>query len=230
MPDRPDRSSAPRRAPSIAIAFQTLVRTLRHGYDNLGTLLIISLLWYAAAILILPLGVATAALHHVVKPMTEERSANWRNFFGYLRADLRWSSLLALILALGYLLIQTNISFYGTAESGVFQVVAIFFGTLLIIWLGLTLFAFAVAIRQEEQQLRTTLRNSLILVIANAPGVLLSLILLLLVTTVLLVLPPLFAIVPGVIALWGAENTRQLLVASGYIERDEIADRQRVKS
>jgi uncharacterized membrane protein YesL len=230
MANRPDRSPAPRRAPSIKIAFQTLVRTLRHGYDNLGTLLITSMLWYAGAILILPLGVVTAALHRVVKPMTEERSANWRDFFSHLRGDLRWSSLLMLVLALGFLLTQINISFYGVAESRVFQVIAIFFGTLLIIWLGLALFVFPLAIRQEDQQLRMTLRNGLIMVLANAPGVLISLILLLLLTIVLLLLPPLFAIVPGVIALWGAENTRLLLVASGYIERDEIADRERVKS
>jgi uncharacterized membrane protein YesL len=227
--DRPDRSPVRRRAPSVAIAFQTLVRTLRHGYDNLGTLLITSLLWYAAAALILPLGVATAALHRVVQPMTEERSASWRTFFSRPRADLRWSSLLTLVLVLGFILIQINISFYGAADASIFQIIAIFFGTFLIIWSGLALFAFPLAVRQDDQRLRTTLRNAMIMVLANAPGVLISLILLLIVTIVLLLIPPLFAILPGVIALWSAENTRLLLVASGYIAPDESADRERVK-
>ncbi|HEX6287822.1 MAG TPA: DUF624 domain-containing protein [Herpetosiphonaceae bacterium] len=225
--DRPDRSPARRRAPSVAIAFRTLMRTLRHGYENLGTLLLVSLLWYAAAILILPIGVGTAALHRVVQPMTEERSADWRSFFSHLRADLRWSSLLTIILALGFFIIRLNIGFYGASDSAVFQVIAVFFGTLLIIWLGIALFAFPLALRQQEQHLRTTLRNALIMVFANAPGVLISLVLLLLLVVVLVFIPPLFAIVPGVIALWSAENTRLLLVASGYVPRDEIADREK---
>lgn len=211
------------------IAFRTLVRTLRHGYDNLFTLLLVSVFWYAAAILILPIGVATAGLHRVVQPMTEERSADWRNFYRHVRADLRWSSLLALIMILGFVLIQINIRFYGASESSVLQFLSILFGTFLIIWSGMALFAFPLALRQEEQQVRTTLRNAVIMVLSNAPGVLISLILLVILAIVLVLVPPLFAIVPGVIALWGAENTRMLLVGSGYIPKDEIADRERVK-
>lgn len=228
-PDRPDSAPNYRRAPSVAIAFRTLVRTLRHGYDNLFTLLLVSLLWYAAAILILPIGVATAGLHRVTQPMTEERSSSWRTFFSHLRADLRWSSLLALVLVGGFVLLQINIRFYGTMDSAVTQIMAIFFGTMLITWSGVALFGFPLALRQEEQRLWTTLRNGLIMVVANAPGVLISLILLLIVLVVLIVLPPLFAILPGVIALWGGENVRMLLVESGYLARDEIADRERVK-
>jgi uncharacterized membrane protein YesL len=227
--DRPDLTPARRRAPSIAIAFRTLVRTLRHGYDNLFTLLIISVIWYTVALLILPVGVATAAMHRVVQPMTEERSANWRVFYSHLRADLRWSSLLALIIVLGFLLIQINIAFYGAANTAILQFFAILFGTFLIIWSGMALFAFPLALRQEEQSVRTTLRNSLIMVLANAPGVLISLILLIVLLIVFALLPPLFMLIPGVVALWGAENARMLLVESGYLAKDEFADRERVK-
>ncbi len=83
-PDRPSH-----RPPSIAIAFRTFTRTLRHGYDNLGTLLLASLCWYLGALLIVPLGAVTAGLHRVVLPMTEERVPNWRAFFANLRSDLR---------------------------------------------------------------------------------------------------------------------------------------------
>ncbi|HEY0602237.1 MAG TPA: hypothetical protein VGD58_04955 [Herpetosiphonaceae bacterium] len=229
MTNNPHNLTPVRRAPSVAIAFRTLVRTLRHGYDNLFTLLLISVFWYAAAILVLPIGVATAGLHRVVQPMTEERSADWRNFYRYMRADLRWGSLLALIMILGFILIQINIRFYGAAESSVLQFIAILFGTFLIVWSGMALFVFPLALRQEEQQVRTTLRNAVIMVFANAPGVLISLILLIILVVVLVLVPPLFAIVPGVVALWGAENARMLLVGSGYIQKDEIADRERVK-
>jgi uncharacterized membrane protein YesL len=227
--DRPDLTPARRRAPSIAIAFRTLARTLRHGYDNLFTLLIVSVLWYTVALLILPLGVATAGMHRVVQPMTEERSANWRVFYGHLRSDLRWSSLLALIVVLGFLLIQINIAFYGASSSAIFQFFAILFGTFLIIWSGMALFAFPLALRQQEQSVRTTLRNSLIMVLANAPGVLISLILLSVLLVIFMLLPPLFMLIPGIVALWGAENARMLLVESGYLAKDEFADRERAK-
>jgi uncharacterized membrane protein YesL len=227
--EHPQISPVHRRAPSVAIAFRTLVRTLRHGYDNFFTLLLVSLLWYAGVLLILPAGVATAGLHHVVQPMTEERSTSWRSFFSHLRADVRWSSLLTIVLLLGFFLLRLNINFYGTINTSVSQVIAILFGTLSIIWFGLALFAFPLALRQEEQHLGTTLRNGLIIVLANAPGVLISLILLAILVVGLIVLPPLFLIIPGAVALWGAENTRLLLVASGYLARDEFADREDVK-
>jgi hypothetical protein len=43
----------------------------------------------------------------------------------------------------------------------------------------------------------------------------------------LIVIPPLFLLIPGVVALWGEENARLLLVASGYVPPDPFADRPR---
>ena len=222
----PDRPSS--RPPSITIAFRTFARTLRHGYDNLGTLVLVSVCWYVGALLIIPLGAVTAGLHRVVLPMTEERVPNWREFFANLRSDLRWSSTLIVTLIGGILLLQANISFYSGSASQTVRWLAIPFGTLMLVWLGTNLFAFPLALRQEDRRLRTTLRNAVVLVISNAPGVLISMVLLLLLVILLIVLPPLFLVLPGVVALWGEENVRLLLVATGYLKKDEIADRERV--
>ncbi len=216
-----------RRAPSIAIAFRTFGRTLRHGYDNIGTLLVASIFWYVGAILILPLGVVTAGLHRVTRPMTEERAANWRSFYAEARADLWWSSALMATLILGVALLEGNIRFYAASPDTITQWIALPFRTLMLIWLGVMLFAFPLAVRQQDRRMRTTLRNAFLLVVANAPGVLLSLILLTLLMIGLVLLPPLFLILPGVAALWGQENVRMLLVASGDIPPDEVADRPR---
>lgn len=251
MSDKPTKPLTTRqRAPSVVIAFRTLARTLRHGYDNLGTLGLGGLFWLLSAalclplsvllvllvesivgqrhyeLLLLPLGPPTAALHRLVQPMTEERSASWRSFFTHLRADLRWSSKLQATLVLGLLMIQINIGFYGAATSSTLRFIAILFLTVLIVWLGIALYAFPLALRQEDQGLRATLRNALVMVLANAPGLLISLVLLALLSVMLLILPPLFVLVPAVMALWGQENARLLLVASGYIAKDEIADRE----
>ncbi len=219
-------SFTPQRPPSVAIAFRTLGRTLRHGYENLWTLALVSLFWYIGAAMILPLGVVTAGLHRVTRPMTEERAANWRDFFGSMREDLGWSSLLAAVLALGFLLIGININFYAGIDSPL-QALTILFLTFFLIWVTMALFAYPMALRQRERRLRTTLWNAALISMGNAPGVLISLILLIMVCAVLVVVPPLFILLPGVIALWGQENARLLLVASGYLQRDEFADRER---
>ena len=103
-----DRSSSrsstpptPQRAPSVSIAVRTLGRTLRHGYENLFPLLAVSALWYVGAVLILPLGGVTAALHRVVRPMSEERVEDWRMFFRYTRDYIGWGSKLIWVLSAG---------------------------------------------------------------------------------------------------------------------------------
>lgn len=223
-------SPAPSRVPSVRIAFQTLGRTLRHGYDNLWTLAMASLLWYAGALLIVPLGLVTAALHRVTRPMSEERATHWRAFFTEIRADFRWGSMLLWPLVIVLVVLQANISFYSAASTQALQLLAFAFGSLLFVWLGIMLYAFPMALRQEEQRLRLTLRNTAIMVLAHVPGVLLSMLLLLILCVLLAVIPPLFILIPGVVALWGEENVRLLLVASGHIAPDEIADRPRRKA
>ncbi|WP_029215654.1 DUF624 domain-containing protein [Kallotenue papyrolyticum] len=216
---------SPRRAPSVRVAFQTLWRTLRHAYDNLGTLLIASLLWYLGALLILPIGIVTAALYRVTRPMSEERAASWRSFFDYWRADLRWGTELTAVLIFGFTLLQVNAGFYAAAAWEPLRWLATVSLGLMLVWAGVALYAFPLALRQQQQRLTTTLRNAFVMAMANAPGTLLSLILLGLLVGVLLLLPPLFVFVPGVIALWGQENARLLLVTSGFLPPDEIADR-----
>lgn len=227
MTNTPQSPPTPRRAPSVAIAFRTLGRTLKHGYENLGTLAISSILWYAGAIFLLPLGIVTAALHRVTRPMTEERASSWRNFFEHLRPDLRWSSLLMLVVAGVLIILPTNISFYSAAPATAWRLLTTLFVGLFLIWMGVALFAFPIALRQKDQSVRRTLRNAVVMTLANLPGVLVSTLLLLILCVILLVIPPLFIMIPGVVALWGEENARLLLVASGYVAEDPIADRRR---
>ena len=216
------------RPPSVRIAFRTFGRTLRHSYDNLGSLGISSLLWIGLALLVIPLGPATAALHRVTQRMTEERASPWSRFWEHFRADWRWSSALFWTLALGMVLVEANRRFYSASSSGVFLVISGFFLVITLIWIGVIFFAFPLALRQTDHRLRTTLRNAAIIGIANLPGLLVSLVLLLVTTLILFIIPPLFLLIPGWISLWAEENVRLLLVASGHIPADEIADRPRL--
>jgi uncharacterized membrane protein YesL len=218
---------APQRAPSVQIALRTLGRTLRHGYEHLGTLAIASVFWYLSLLLILPIGVTTAALHRVTRPMTEERSSDWREFWAHVRTDVGWSSGLMALLVFGFILLPTNIRFYNSAPATPLRMLAIVFSVLLLVWTCMALYAFPIALRQEEQRVWRTIRNAIVMTLANLPGALVSVVLLALVVVLLLLIPPLFLLIPGVVALWGQENARLLLVASGYVAPDPFADRRR---
>ncbi len=213
-------------APSVRIAFRTFGRTLRHSYENLGNLLMGSFLWWVGALLIVSLGPATAALHRMTQRMTEERASSWMSFGERFREDWGWSSRLVWTLLLGLVLWEINRSFYQQSPSPTVQLFSGVFLVITILWIGMLLYAVPVALRQTEPRLGMTLRNTALMVIANLPGMVVSLVLLFLSCLVLLI-PPLFLILPGWIALWGEENVRLLLVASGYLPPDEFADSPR---
>src|SRR4051794_5228294 len=191
------------RPPSIRIAFRTLGRTVRHGYDNLGTLLLGSILWgviaalaapfaifafrapsvgsallFLIAIMILPISPATASLHRITQRMTEERASSWSMgmFWENFRRDWGWSSRLVLTLMVGFLLVAVNEQFYIRVNNAFIPFLSVLFLVFLIVWLGVIMFAVPLALRQEQPHLRTTLRNTLIIVLANLPGVIVSLV------------------------------------------------------
>lgn len=227
MTNAPETPPAPRRVPSVAIAFRTLGRTLRHGYENLGTLAMVSIMWYIGAVLILPIGVVTAALHRVTQPMSEERAADWRRFLAHVRRDLGWGSALMALMIVMFALLLINIRFYALSSATPLRILALFFMTLLVVGAGIALYVFPLALRQEHQHVWRACRNALVMTVGNLPGALVSLVLLLILCGVLLFVPPLFVLIPGVVALWGEENARLLLVAGGYLPEDPFADRQR---
>lgn len=216
------------RPPSIKIAFRTFGRTLRHAYENLGTLGMSSILWLLLAVVIVPIGPATAALHRVTQPMTEERASHWSRFWAHFRRDWGWGSALVWTFILGMMVLEANRRFYSNSGNSTLLLFSGFFLVVMLVWFGMLLFALPIALRQEDLRLRTTMRNTAIIVLANLPGVIVSMILLLLTCVVLFVLPPLFLLIPGWIALWTEENVRLLLVAAGHLPEDEVADRPRI--
>jgi uncharacterized membrane protein YesL len=240
------------RPPSIRIAFRTLGRTLRHAYENLFTLGVAGVFWLVCTVPFVPIialavfllgygsslvlfigvllvgvGPPSAALHRIARPMTEERASSWNTFWSHLRADFGWSLRLSLTLLVILFLWLLNSSFYAGATNSMLQLVSGFFFVATIVWLGIMMYALPMALRQVEQSLRSTLRNAVVVALANLPGLIVSLILLFITTGILIVLPPLFLLVPGWVALWTEENVRLLLVASGHLAPDEIADRPR---
>ena len=240
------------RPPSVQIAFRTLGRTLRHGYDNLFALGISSVFWLLCTVpfflimalviflvgfgstfvlligvLLVGVGPPSAALHRITQRMSEERASAWNMFWTHARADFAWSARLSWTLLALLLLWLANYSFYARSSNSTLQLISGFFLVTIFVWLGIMMYALPMALRQNEQSLRSTLRNTVIIGLGNLPGLIISLILLLITSAIFIILPPLFLLVPGWVALWAEENVRLLLVASGHIPPDEIADRPR---
>lgn len=216
-----------RRRGSIGLAFNTFARSLRHGYDNLFTMMIMGLIWYLGALLLVPIGPLTAGMHRAIQPMTEERTTSWRTMIQGFRRDWGWSTRLVLCLVLGAVIIAANMNFYGASDQPILQYLGITFFVFLILWLCVAVLAFAMALRQHDLKVVRTLRNTIVMVGANMPGMVVSFILLGITSIIFFILPPLFILLPSWIALWGQEQTRLYLVQAGYIPPDEIADRVR---
>jgi uncharacterized membrane protein YesL len=159
--------------------------------------------------------------------MTEARASPSRRFWEHFRADWGWSSALVWTLILGLVVWEANRRFYINSGNSILSLFSGFFLVVIMLWFGVMLFAMPLALRQTDRRLRTTLRNAVVVVLANLPGVVVSLVLLFISCLVLLI-PPLFLLIPGWIALWGEENVRLLLVAAGHIPPDEFADRPRI--
>lgn len=223
-PPTPDPKAPPPRS-SISVAFETLPRTLRHGYDNIVPLAIMGMIWWLGAVLILPLGVVTAGLHRVTQRMSEERVVDWRDMLKGWRGDLGWASRLVVALVSGFFALSYVTLFYGIQPNGIVRYLSLTFLLFTFLWVGVMLVSFAMALRQEIPTLRRTLRNSIIMVFANGPSLVISLGFVIVTSIVLFVLPPLAILIPSWIALWSEEYVRLLLVRAGYLPPDEIADR-----
>src|SRR5690349_19098459 len=147
------------RPPSIQIAFRTLGRTLKHTYDNLFAVGIASIFWYICTVPFVPIialatfllgygglftlfigvllvgyGPPSAALHRIVKPMTEERASSSNTFWSHLRPDAGWSLRLSLTLLFILLLWLANASFYSNSLNNVLQLFSGFFVVASIVW------------------------------------------------------------------------------------------------
>lgn len=188
---------------------------------------LIGVIWLVGALFIIPLGPLTAGLFRVTQRFSEERTCSWREMITHVREDFRWSSLLLWSLVGGLILLIVNTQFYAGSPNQFLRYLTFTFLLFIVLWIGVMVVAFAMALRQQAPTVRRTLRNSVLMVLANAPGILISLFLLFVTSFIFLLLPPLFLLIPGWISLWGAEQTRLLLVRAGYLQPDEIADRFR---
>jgi hypothetical protein len=227
-------------------AFLVAVRALRSFLGELAFLMATSLLWFAtggimvivavlagyplammsgpwwlAALLMIPMGPATAALAVVARRCAADLRVTRTFYTGGLRAYWRPAlELSALSMAVLALLLM-NITFYASRPSGFVQGLSLIWGYLLLFWLSVQFYAYPVLVRMEKPRALGALRTAVLGALANP---LFSIVLLLIAAffTVLgaLTVIFLFLVWPALMALLGEHSFRLFLARAGVKEED----------
>lgn len=169
--------------PSVGMNLVWLLLNIPLGL--LGTVLVISLTggerapddprqlvevfaWFAMAFLLVAgPNPASAGIHHWANKLVHEERIEFALFWEGLR--LYWLRALALfaIAALGLVMLVANAVFYLSSEIGALQIFGILWLYAIVLWLAMALFMLPLLVEQEDKRLRTVLRNSFFLMMAN---------------------------------------------------------------
>ncbi|HEY9076830.1 MAG TPA: hypothetical protein VIO61_09860 [Anaerolineaceae bacterium] len=144
-------------------AFVTIWKSLVFVYDDILTVILFNILWFFVSLGILTAPPAMAGLYYATNQIAHRESVDWKTlFYGfkkYFWASWRWSILNLLVIGV----LISNIIFYRNLnQSWGFLVQSLFLG-LSVIWLSIQMFMYPLLIEQEKPDVRTALRNCLIL-------------------------------------------------------------------
>ena len=177
--------------------------------------------WWLAALLLIPIGPATAALAVVARRCAADLRVT-RTFYldglrTYWRPALGLSAIGMAVLAL----LLMNVIFYASRPSGFVQGLSLVWGYVLLFWLSVQFYSYPVLVRMEKPRALGALRTAVLGALANP---LFSIVLLLIAAafTLLGVLTIIFffLIWPALMALLGEHSFRLFLERAGVKEED----------
>lgn len=124
--------------------------------------------WYALAFLLVAgPNPAAAGIHHWANRLVHDERVEFALFWEGLR--LYWVRALALfaISGIGLAMLIANALFYLTSQVGALQIFGILWLYAIVLWLSMAPFMLPLLVEQEDKRLRTVLRNSFFLMMAN---------------------------------------------------------------
>ena len=188
-------------------------------WRELIPLTLLNLLWLGLQLLIITAAPATAALYVVAQSVLAGDSASWDEFWVSFRLHFwkatRWGLLQVLIYFVG----AFNFFYYAEAGGLMWGLFKIAWGGGLILWTILQLLYWPLLLEAEDQSIRNTLRNALVMLTLN-PGSVLSLTL----ATFAVVVVSLFTTAPvgllmmTLIALLGTATVQKQLPTSTEVK------------
>jgi uncharacterized membrane protein YesL len=124
-----------------------------------------NVVWFLLSLPLITAFPATAGLYHAMNHFAHGRVGNGRVVWEGFRAHfwLSWKWGLANLAVFGILWV--NIQFYGSLDAGWAVWARAFLIILFMLWGVLQLYTFPLLLEQEDQRIRTALRNSMVLFI-----------------------------------------------------------------
>ncbi len=192
-------------------ALRVVALSIRDFYEEMFLFVPLNLVWWVAAVLLLPLPPVAAGLYYISHRIVHEQRVG-ADFFKEAARDFLWPSVRLALLDLAILsIIVVNLFFYSQFTNWI-QLITILWIYGLILWLGLQLYLFPLLFEQQEPKALTAVRNAIILVLTRPLYTLIILVLALILTAVSFVLPVLLVLAwPGVMTLIGARALATIL-------------------
>lgn len=175
------------------------LRGLKDAYDQFVLMMIVSVMWWACAILIVPGPPATVALFRMMDPRNAIQMPEVSDFFRILREHFKTAWAIAAFTVPIMLVLIWNMLFFRDSDSAFTVMVPLWF-VMVIIAFMLMLFAFA-TVAAMESYTRNAFRGAVYLMVMRpfSTGILFVLLLVLMALFAVLVLP-LVLFGPGVVA------------------------------
>jgi uncharacterized membrane protein YesL len=178
-------------------AFKTLWKSFVYIYDDILTLVLYNVFWFFLSLPIITIPPAFAGLNYGVNQLTHREQADWKTFFTGFKEFFWLSYKWALLNVAVFVILFSNIYFYGQMkEAWAFPVQTLFL-SLTVIWIIIQMYVFPLLLEQQDRRLRTALRNSLVL-IARKPWITIVLILM---TAILVALSVYFTILFSILSV-----------------------------
>ncbi len=185
--------------------------SIRDFYEEMFLFVPLNLVWWLAAVLVIPLAPATAGLCHLGYRIAHEQRVD-SSFFKEAFREFFWPSLKIGILNVVILITFTvNLWFYAQVDGWV-RLISIIWIYGLILWAAAQLYLFPLLFEQKEPKALMVLRNAAVLVLAQPLFTLGVSILALILTAICFALPVLAVLVwPGLMALIGTRALANVL-------------------
>jgi len=170
--------------------FRVFWEALKDFWDELFLLALMNAVTVLLAIPVITFPPALAGLWSVANRVVQGMATGWRDYFAGFRRYFWKAWGLALLNILVTTIVLTSIRFY-TPGNAPFEInptlslwIRAFWVVVALLWMVFQMYPLALLLEQEDQRLRTALRNAAALLIAN-PGFTLLLAVLLLITAVI---------------------------------------------
>lgn len=192
-------------------AFLVMGRVFKAAYDELFLCIIISLLWWAGALLVVTAGPATMGLHYVANRMANYRRVGMNFFWDGAKQYIGRGWLLLALVVLMTAGLFFNISFYGSGP-GWSQAIGFAWLWLLFFFLMMAQYFFPLFWQQDEPDFLLILKNAFLLALRHPLYSLLMLLFMIaLVVLSFALVVPVLILMPALVALAGNFGLNGLL-------------------